>query len=135
MIKDIETTWASKILFFLLAATIVLTALAYGTVHQPTLALFYLTAAIVIVLWAIDGFQSGALRFNKSLLQIPLAAAFLYALIQIVPFGSWAETAGVAGIPRTISLDPFATRVNALHFLAPHCLRSLTARNVSEKSF
>ena len=118
MSKEIETTLASKILFFLLCATVVFTALAYGTVHQPTIAVFYIIAVVVVLLWAIDAFSSGVLRFNKSLLQIPLAAAFLYAIVQIIPFGSLAETAGINGIPRTISLEPFATRVAAFHFLA-----------------
>ncbi len=116
--REIETTWTSKILFFLFCATLVITTLAYGTVHQPTLALFYITAAIVLILWAIDAFAGGTLRFNKTLLQIPLAAAVLYAVIQIIPFGNLAETAGVSGIPRTISLEPFATQTNAIHFLA-----------------
>lgn len=118
MVKEIETTWAGKTLFFLLCATLVLTTLAYGTVHQPTIAIFYLVAVIVLVLWAIDAFFSGTLRLNKSLLQIPLLAAFLYAIVQVIPFGSLAETAGVSGIPRTISLDPFWTKVSALQFLA-----------------
>ena len=29
-----------------------------------------------------------------------------------------AETAGLSGVPRTISLDPFATQTSAIHFLA-----------------
>lgn len=118
MTENIETTWANKIIFFLLCATIVWTTLAYGAVHQPIIALFYLTAAILGILWAIDGFRSGVFRFNKSLLQIPLLAAFVYGMVQVIPFGTLAETAGVAGIPRTISLDPFWTKVSALHFLA-----------------
>ncbi len=118
MIKEIEKTWAGKLLFFLLCATLIFTTLAYGTVHQPIIAVFYLIAVIVVILWAIDAFSSGVLRFNKSLLQIPLLAAFLYAIFQVIPFGSLAETAGVVGIPRTISLDPFWTQVAALHFLA-----------------
>ena len=118
MIKEIETTWASKVLFFLLCATLVLTTLAYGTVHQPTVAIFYLVAIVIVVLWAIDAFSSGMLRFSKSLVQIPLLAAFLYGIFQVIPFGSLAETAGVVGISRTISLDPFWTQVAALHFLA-----------------
>jgi O-antigen ligase len=73
---------------------------------------------IIVLLWAFDAFSSGVLRFNKSLLQIPLIGAFLYGILQILPLGSLAETAGVAGIPRTISFDPFATQVSALHFLA-----------------
>jgi O-antigen ligase len=118
MTKEIEATWASKILFFLLCATIIFTALAYGTVHQPTLAVFYLLAVIVGGLWAADAFFGGVLRFPKSWLLMPLFAAFLYALVQIIPFGSLADLANVADIPRTISLDPFGTRVAALHFFA-----------------
>jgi O-antigen ligase len=118
MAKEIQTTWASKILYFLLCAIVIFTTVAYGAVHQPIIAIFYLTAVMVVLLWAFDAFSTGVLRFNKSLLQIPLIAAFLYGILQIIPFGSLAETAGVAGIPRTISFDPFATQVSALHFLA-----------------
>src|SRR5215213_9951183 len=118
MAKDIETTLTRKIIFVLLAVCLVFTALAYGTVHQPTIALFYLLAAAVVVLWAIDGFQTGFLRFNKTLLQIPVIATALYALIQIIPFGTLAETGGVSGIGRTISLEPFWTQMFAFHFLA-----------------
>ena len=118
MNKEIETTWANKILFFLLCATIIFTTLAYGTVHQPTIAVFYLIVVFVIILWAIDAFQSGVLRFNKNLLQVPLAATILFGIFQIIPFGSWVETAGVAGISRTISLDPYWTKMVTVHFFA-----------------
>ncbi len=118
MTNEIETNWASKILFFLLCATIILTALAYGTVHQPTIAIFYIVAVITILLWAADAFFSGSVRFNKSLLQIPIIATILYGIFQIIPFGSLAETAGVAGIPRTVSLDPFWTKIATIHFVA-----------------
>jgi O-antigen ligase len=87
-------------------------------VHQPIIAVFYIFVAVIMILWSVDGFTSGKLRYSRSLLQIPLIAAAIYGFIQIIPFGDLAETAGVAGIPRTISLDPFATQVSALHFLA-----------------
>ncbi len=118
MTKETQKTRASKILFFLLCATVVFTTIAYGTVHQPIIAIFYLIAVIVVFLWAFDAFTSGVLRFNKSLVQIPLIGAVVYGILQIIPFGTLGETAGVAGIPRTISLDPFATQISALHFLA-----------------
>ena len=118
MAKDIEKTLTGKIIFVLLAVCIVFTTLAYGTVHQPTIALFYLITTIIIVLWAIDAFQTGYLRFNKSLLQIPLIGTVIYALIQIIPFGSLAEMGGVSGIGRTISVEPFWTQMFAFHFLA-----------------
>jgi O-antigen ligase len=118
MANDIETTLTSKIIFFLLCVCIVFTTLAYGTVHQPTIAIFYLLTAAIIVLWAADSFKTGLFRFNKSLLQIPVIGTFVYAIIQIIPFGTLAETGGVSGIGRTISIEPFWTQLFALHFLA-----------------
>ena len=118
MAKDIEKTLTSKLIFVLLCVCIVFTTLAYGTVHQPTIALFYLMAAAMIVLWAFDSFLTGIFRFNKSLLQLSLIGTFVYALIQIIPFGSLAETGGLSGIGRTISLEPFWTQMFAFHFLA-----------------
>lgn len=118
MAKEIETTFTSKIIFFLLCAGIVFTALAYGTVHQPTIALFYLMTALIVVLWAVDGFRTGVFRYSKSLLQIPVIGTVIYAFVQIIPFGTLAETGGIAGIGRTISLEPFWTQMFALHFLA-----------------
>lgn len=118
MANQIKTTLASKILFFLLCATLIFTALAYGAVHQPILAVFYLTVTAIVILWAIDALTSGVLRLSKSFLQIPFAAAILYAVIQVIPFGSLAETGGVTGIPRSISLEPFWTQWFALHLTA-----------------
>lgn len=111
-------TWANKLAFFLICAVVIFTTLAYGTVHQPIIAVFYLLIAAILILWAVDGFLSGTTRFGTSVLQLPILAAAVYGLIQVVPFGSIAETAGVSGIPRTISLDPFATQVSAIHFFA-----------------
>lgn len=114
----ISMTLPNRIAFVLMMAVIVLTTLVYGAVHQPILALFYVLVAVMVVLWALDGFRSGAVRADLSKLQIPLYAAALYGVIQTVPIGTLAETAGVPGIPRTISLDPYATQMSALHFLA-----------------
>lgn len=118
MRKQIETTLASKILFFLISFTIVATALAYGTVHQPTIAVFYIVCVILILLWAADAFSAKAFRFSRSSLQWCLLATVLYGVFQIIPFGFLAETAGVSGIGRTISLDPFWTKIAAIHFFA-----------------
>lgn len=118
MSESLETTWAGKAVFFLLCITVVWTALAYGTVHQPFIALFYLINVLILIFWAVDAFSSRALRFNKSLIQIPLIAIPAYALFQVIPFGSLAEIAGVSGISRTISLDIFWTKIFAFHFFA-----------------
>lgn len=111
-------TSANKFAFVLMCAIIVATTIAYGAVHQPIIALFYIAVALMLVLWAVDGVKSGAMRYSLSPLQIPLLGAAIYGFIQVFPFGSVADIGGIAGIPRTISLDPFATQVSALHFLA-----------------
>ncbi len=117
MTTEIKTTWASNILFFILCLLLVFTTMAYGTVHQPMIALFYLAGVLVVVLWAIDAFRTGVLRFSKDLVQIPILAIIVYGVIQIIPFGTIGETAGVTDIPRTISLEPFWTKMFILHFL------------------
>src|SRR5512132_1768510 len=90
---DQVMTWANKLAFFFIAVIIVFTTVAYGTVHQPILALFYVLVALVTVLWAADGFLTGAVRFNSDPLQLTLLAAGIYGFIQVVPFGSFAEIA------------------------------------------
>ena len=111
-------TLLNRINFFLICALPIFAALAYGTVHQPIIALFYLIVTVMVCLWAADCLKGGAVRYSSSRLQIPLLMLAVYALIQIVPFGTFTDSAGVKGIPRTISLEPFATQSTALHMLA-----------------
>lgn len=111
-------TWANKAAFTLVCVIVVFTTLAYGTVHQPVIAVFYAMVAVLVLLWAIDCVTVGKVGFNTSLLQVPLLAAAAYGVIQTINFGTTAPTAGLEGIPRTISLDPFTTQVAAAHFFA-----------------
>lgn len=111
-------TWANKLIFFLICTIIVFTTLAYGTVHQPIIAIFYVLVVLTVVLWAVDCFFSKKLRINLSLLQVPIILTGIYGFIQIIPFGTLPEMAGVGEIPRTISLNPFNTLLNAVHFIS-----------------
>ncbi len=115
--EDVRRTWAAKLIVFVLCAAVVLTTVAYGTVHQPILALFYLSAALLVILWAFDAWFSGFLRFSRSWLQLPFIGAIILGVIQIIPFGSLSE-GGVSGIARTISLDPYTTQFAVIHWLA-----------------
>jgi hypothetical protein len=119
-------TWANKLAFVLIVAIVFLTTIAYGTVHQPVLAVFYILVALAALLWAADGFLSGALRFSRNPIQLVLLATAVYAAIQAIPFGTLAETAGVSGIPRTISVNPFATQTTAIHYFALFLLLGVT---------
>ncbi len=111
-------TLANKTAFVLLFVVIVFTILFYGAVHQPIIAVFYVLTALLLVLWAVDTFRSGTVRVTPNLIPFTILATAVYGLIQVIPFGSVAAVAGLADVPRTISADPFATQVSALHFLA-----------------
>ena len=111
-------TWANKLAFFLISVIVVFTTVAYGAVHQPVLAVFYLLIALTVLLWGVDGLASGAVRFSSDPLPFVLLAAAVYGFIQVIPIGSFADVAGVNAVPRTLSLDIFATRLSAIHYLA-----------------
>ncbi|HSI87813.1 MAG TPA: hypothetical protein VK918_02075 [Pyrinomonadaceae bacterium] len=64
-------TLANKIAYALIGVLIVFTTAAYGAVHQPIIALVYLMVSLMLVLWAIDSWHTGELRYNTSYLQIP----------------------------------------------------------------
>ncbi|MEO5859747.1 MAG: O-antigen ligase family protein [Pyrinomonadaceae bacterium] len=90
----------------------------YGAVHQGVLAIVYLGIGSMSIMWAVEGLRSGLLKFSREPAQLILFGAALYGLIQVIPLGTLELTAGVENIPRTLSLDPFATQVNAIHFFA-----------------
>ncbi len=110
------TLW-NRIVFLLICTIVIFTTLAYGTVHQPIIAVTYILVSLTMIAWAVDGFAGGELKFSRSLLQLPLILLALYAFIQTIPFGTYAEASGLTAIPRTISVEPFATQVTALHIL------------------
>jgi len=111
-------TRVSKVVFFLICASLVVFTLAYGTVHQPTISLYYLVVAMMVLLWAVNCLLLGEINLSRHPIQLPIYATFLFALIQIIPFGTLGETSGVAGIPRTISMSPFDTEMTAYHLLS-----------------
>lgn len=108
----------NQLSFVLLCVTILLTTLFYGTVHQPIIAFFYFGIAALVVLWATDCLVGGEIKFSRSPLQLPLLLLAAFAIIQTIPFGSLGETNGLSELPRTISIEPFATKTTALHIFA-----------------
>jgi O-antigen ligase len=100
----IRHTLASRFAFLVICVAIVLSALAYGTVHYWALALFNLGGLTILVLWVIDGFQLGSLRINRNLLQLPLLGALVLGVVQLLPLRS-------GGLLNTLSLDPNSTKL------------------------
>ena len=94
-------TLASRLIFVTLRVAVVMTTLAYGTVHYWALAVFSLSAAGIICLWAIDGLVLRSIQISVNPLQWPLVGIIVLAVIQLLPLQS------AAGL----SLDPFSTRL------------------------
>jgi O-antigen ligase len=110
-------TKASKIAFVLISVIIVMTTVAYGTVHQPTISLFYIGVAVLVLLWAADAIAAGRVRISGSPLQLPILGAIVYGFIQLVKVGTVAEAGGLGDVPRLITLDPFSTQMTTLHLV------------------
>ena len=110
------TAW-NKLAFILVLTIVAFTTLAYGAVHQPVIALTYILIAAGVLCWAVSTLSSGTLIFSKHPLQLPLLLLGAYALVQIIPFGKIGEAVGQTDIPRTISLEPFASEATAVHIL------------------
>ncbi|MDI1242295.1 MAG: hypothetical protein PSX80_10280, partial [bacterium] len=107
-----------QVLFAMIFVIIAFATLLYGAVHQGVLALVYVSITLMVVVWATEGIARGTIRISHEPVQLILFAAALYGLIQTIPWGIVDSTGGVPNIPQTLSLDPFSTQVNALHFVA-----------------
>jgi len=108
----IRHTLASRFAFLVICVAIVMSALAYGTVHYWALGLFNLGGLTMLVLWVLDAWRLGNLRISRNVLQLPLLGALGLGLIQLLPLREIAA-AGVPafGISNTLSLDPYSTRL------------------------
>jgi O-antigen ligase len=107
----IRHTMASRFAFLIVCIAIVLSALVYGTVHYWALAVFFLGAVSILVLWLIDGWNLGSFRVSRNVLQLPLIGMFLLGLFQLLPLRR-PEDAGAHTIPlvSSLSFDPYSTR-------------------------
>ncbi|MGB8509008.1 MAG: O-antigen ligase family protein, partial [Pyrinomonadaceae bacterium] len=92
---------------------VVLSALAFGTVHAWSLAIFQAGAGLVVLLWMMDAWRSRTLRFSHNFLQLPLIGLIALGLIQLIPLGAGDVGAGLLSVApvRTLSFDPYATRI------------------------
>lgn len=108
----IRHTLASRFAFLIVCLAIILSALAYGTVHYWALALFFLGAITILILWLIDSWNLGAFRISRNVLQLPLVGMFLLGLFQLLPLRH-PEDVGTHSIPlvSSLSFDPYTTRL------------------------
>ncbi len=108
----IRHTLASRFAFLVLCLAIVLSALAFGTVHYWTQSVFFLGAVAIVTLWVIDSWILGSVRISKNILQLPLLALFVVGLVQLLPLRSPENAATLPiALSNSLSLDPYATRL------------------------
>jgi O-antigen ligase len=110
--SGIVHTLASRFAFLLLCLAIILSALAYGTVHYWALAVFFLGAVLMLIFWLADGWTLRTLRISRNVLQLPLLGMILLGLVQLLPLRN-PDSAGVSSLPlvKSLSLDPYSTRL------------------------
>jgi O-antigen ligase len=112
-------TLASRFIFLILCVTIVLSTLAFGTVHYWSLAVFQAGAALVIVLWAVDAWTSRTLRISRNALQWPLLGLILIGLVQLLPLGREMGASALSiSTVKSLSLDPYSTRLTLIQLTA-----------------
>jgi O-antigen ligase len=105
-------TLASRFLVLAVCVAIVASALAFGTVHYWAQALFCLGAVLIVVLWLVDGIRLGVLRVSRNALQLPLLGLLILGGVQLLPLRGSSGTGLLAvEVVRTLSLDPYATRL------------------------
>jgi O-antigen ligase len=94
-----------------IGVAVVLTTLAYGTVHYWAMAAFAMSAAGLVCLWCVDGLVLRSVQLSRNLLQWPLLGMVVLGLIQLLPLRN-VDNAGLPLAPaRALSLDPYATRL------------------------
>lgn len=114
---EIVRTVASRFVILTLCMALVLSTLAYGTVHYWTLAIFQGGAALIIFFWMMDAWRSRLLRFSRNPLQLPLIGLFTLGLVQLLPLGARSPVNGIA-TSGSLSLDPYSTQLILVELLA-----------------
>jgi len=111
-IYRIRHTLPSRFVFLIVCVAIVLSALAYGTVHYWALALFSLGGLMILFFWVIDAWKLRKLRLSRNLLQVPLLGMLALGIVQLLPVRNPADS-GVPSLAttKTLSLDPYSTRL------------------------
>ncbi|CAN5613950.1 hypothetical protein BH18ACI3_BH18ACI3_16860 [soil metagenome] len=107
-----EISRFSTAIFILLCIIPVFSTIAFGAVDIWATGILSLFAAGIACLWTADAWSTGQLRFNPSLLQLPVLGLILIGCIQLLPFGDSGVSSDLLSIlpVSSLSLDPYATR-------------------------
>jgi O-antigen ligase len=118
--RQLVHTVASRFIILMLCLALVITTLAYGTVHYWALAVFQASAALLIFFWVMDAWRSRVLRVSRNQLQWPLLALMLLGLIQLLPLGGAPAGTFAPGLEpaHSLSFDPYSTRLIVIQLSA-----------------
>ena len=97
---------ASSAMYVAVLVVVLWTPLPFGSVEPWAIGLIRLSACGLVVLWAVHGAFTGVYWVSRSLLQVPLYGAAIWAFLQTVSVGG-----------RAISVDPFLTQQAAVNLL------------------
>ncbi len=98
---------------------IVITTLAFGTVHYWALAVFAATAAGLVCLWCLDGLTLRSVQLSRNALQWPLVGMIVLGLVQLLPLRGAADNGGLPlSLSPAFSLDPNSTRLFLVQLLS-----------------
>jgi O-antigen ligase len=113
-------TLASRLIIVTLCVAIILSALAYGTVHYWSLAIFEIGSCALVILWVVDAWRSRCLRLSRNSLQLPLIGLFLLGVFQLLPLRAGSDGGGALANPpvSSFSIDPYSTRLALVQLVA-----------------
>src|SRR4051812_30082718 len=112
-------TLASRLAFLTICVMLILTTLFFGTVHDWALATFAVTAAGLVCLWCLDGLTLRSVQLNRNAVQWPLLGLIILGLIQLFPFRSSGDDAGVGlSLTHALTLDRYATQLVLVQLIA-----------------
>lgn len=118
-----------KLVYIFLLATIVLTAIPYGTIQPWWIALFECLVFVAAMLALIEAMISKRWFVDVSLV-VPLLALILFAFVQSIPLFSGP---GPMNPWTSISADPYGTRLFAIQLFALTLVVLLLRRYISSK--
>jgi O-antigen ligase len=115
----IRHTLASRFAFLIICLALILSALAYGTVHAWSLATFFIGSIVVLILWVVDSWNLGSVRISRNVLQLPLLGMLVLGLVQLLPLRTPETVAGITlPLVRSLSFNPYATRFIVIEVIA-----------------
>jgi O-antigen ligase len=125
-------SWLDHFVFYGLIATLILTAMPYGTVDAWSQALFECAIFGLTLLWIVHGYVNRNWRIGNIRLLLPPIALVIWALAQSITWGK-TDAAGLK-VWVALSADPFETWLFVLRMSALILSALLTIRFTSNSA-